>query len=506
MKSPVEQFDAVVIGSGFGGAMAAHRLVRAGWRVALVERGGWTARDEQDWDPETILLRHRYRTGSPLLVRQYGARRFTRVPAPALVGGQSVLYGGASMRLRTTDFQHWPLPYAEMEPWYSRAERLLGVHGDAGTDPCEPPRCAPYPGDPVDLSPPAARIFLAAEQSGFRPFRLPLAINFHDPARALCIRCNTCDGFPCRIGAKNDLAVVVLEALHPDGLEIRDHTIVRDLIVQHGRVTETRCVNALDGTTSRLAGKVTILAAGALHSPAILQRSDLQGIPRQDLIGRFLMRHCNAVAAYVFPFRTNPQAVFHKQVCLTDLYETVRAEWGTAVGVIQDIYTPSPKVLRHAAATGFKLAAGLVAGHLQNLLCIAEDEPRYENRVSLAAEQDRYGIPLTTVEHEYGPRDTERCNMLLRAARTVLRRAGGLIPYTYRIDTFSHAVGTLRMGTDPQDSVVDTAGRVHGFDNLFVTDASVLPASGGVNPSLTIAANALRVAEHIATEFRPKGS
>lgn len=500
MISPVEQYDAVIIGSGFGGAMAAHVLVRAGWRVLLLERGGWVARDADDWNPEAILLQHRYSSRSPLLVKQYGARRFARVPAQALVGGQSVLYGGASLRLRTTDFERWPLAYSELEPYYTRAERLLEVHGDAGTDPCEPPRRGPYPGEPIDLSPPAARIYSAAERAGYRPFRLPLAINFHDPARELCIRCNTCDGFPCRIGAKNDMAVIMLAPLQQQGLEIRAGTIVRDLVVRHGRVAQIRCVSASTGEETRVSGGVTILAAGALHSPAILQRSGLERFPQHDLVGRFLMRHCNAVAAYVFPFQTNPEQVFHKQVCLTDLYERVRAEWGTAVGVIQDIYTPAARVLRDAAPWGFKTAAGLMATRLQNLLCIAEDEPQYENRISLASDHDVYGLPLTVVEHGYSFRDVQRRGLLLRAARQVLRRAGGLIPYTYQIDTFSHALGTLRMGSEPHDSVVDPHCRFHGMEDLFVTDASVLPASGGVNPSLTIAANALRVAEHVAAE------
>ena len=132
-------YDTVVVGSGFGGALVAHALVHAGQRVLLIERGRWPHRDAGDWNQRNILIDQRYRGPTPVQVKQYGARRFSEIYPNETVGGKSVFYGGASLRLRETDFAQWPLSYAELAPYYERAEALLGVHGTAGADPYEPP-------------------------------------------------------------------------------------------------------------------------------------------------------------------------------------------------------------------------------------------------------------------------------------------------------------------------------------------------------------------------------
>ena len=118
-------YDAVVIGSGFGGSLVAHALVQAGLKTALLERGQWAKRDAADWDQRTILLKQRYRAASPLLVKQYGRRTFQRTYPNEVVGGNSVFFGGASLRLRPADFAHWPFSYADLAPYYARAEQLL---------------------------------------------------------------------------------------------------------------------------------------------------------------------------------------------------------------------------------------------------------------------------------------------------------------------------------------------------------------------------------------------
>jgi choline dehydrogenase-like flavoprotein len=495
MKS--KSYDAVVVGSGFGGALAGYALVKAGLSTLLIERGGWAKRDELDWNQEAILLKQRYRQGAPLLVKQYGDQAFKPVFANEVVGGLSVFYGGASLRLRETDFERWPIGYDDLEPYYSEAERLLVVHGDAGADACEPRRSVGYPQPSQELTAPAQRIFAAAQQLGYHPFKLPLAINFTDSARNTCIKCNTCDGFPCRIEAKNDLTATVLRDAQKLGLEIVAATIVTELEVDGERVKRLTCVSKESKEMFSIGAQLLFLGAGALHSPGLLQRSKLG--TEHPFFGRCLMRHCNAVAGYLFKGATNPQNVFHKQLCFTDFYEDFRSEHGTATGVIQDIYTPAPEVLRHFAPGGLKRLAAAAARRWQNLLCIAEDEPRFENRVTLAPEKDEFGLELTRVQHEYSPRDLARRDYLVRKAKRVLRAAGGLIPFTHAIDSFSHAVGTLRFGTEEEESVLDPNCRLRGVDNLFVVDGSFLPTSGGVNPSLTIAANSLRVAEIAAS-------
>ena len=493
--------DAVVIGSGLGGALAAHRLVEAGARVVVLERGRWPHRDEGDWNPQAILNDLRYRGKTPLSVRQRDDRRFRPLPMNETVGGMSVFYGGASLRLRPADFVRWPFDYQDLEPFYSEAERLLGVHGADGADPLEPPRSAAYPFPPIPYSAPAERVRKAGEALGFRPFPIPLALNFSGNEGPRCVRCNTCDGFPCAIEAKND-ATGILRRAERKGLTVRAGIAVRALQIRGDRVARAHGVDQESGEAVSFEAPLFVLAAGALGSPAILLRSGLAGKNWKDEstppIGRFLMRHCNAVVAGLFPFETNPAQVFHKQVCFTDSYEEQRARDGLAVGIIQDIYTPDAGVVRRAAGkfAGAFLAKPLVH-RLQNLLCVAEDAAEPGNRVSLSGEMDALGMERIRVEHRYRKADEDRLALLVRRARKILRTAGALATHVWPISSFSHAVGTLRMGEQADEAALEPTGRVRGLDNLFVTDASAFPASGGVNPSLTIAAGALRIAEGI---------
>ena len=497
-------FDAVVIGSGFGGAFSALALTEAGLRVVLLERGRPARRDDGDWDPRRMLLGDRYRGSSPVQVRQYGARRPAPLRPLEMLGGNSVVYGGASLRLRETDLDRWPVSYEELEPHYTRAEALLDVHGEAGADPCEPPRSAAYPRAPVPCTEPALRLRDAAGRLGWRPFPIPLALNFSDETRPRCILCNTCDGFPCKIEAKNDLAVTVLRRAAELGLEIRAGLAALRLRLEGGGAAAVECVDVETGEGHEIEAERFVVAAGALQSPALLLRSGLGGVatPGGQWVGRRLMRHCNAVVAGLFRAPTNPRQVFHKQLCFTEFYEDLRAELGTATGTVQDIYTPAAEVIRRHAPPGLKRLAGWMSAYMQNLLCVAEDDPRPENRVTLSGDTDRFGARVPRVDHEYTADDLRRRDHLVTRARRLLRAAGAWTTRVYEIDTFSHGVGSAAMADSPDDGALDPRCRLWGVDNLWVVDGSCFPASGGVNPSLTIAANALRVAPAIAAAER----
>lgn len=491
--SGIRHYDAVVVGSGFGGAMAAYKLAAGGAKTVLLERGGWPARDDTDWDPTAVLLEKRYRSASPVQVSLYGADRPPEYPNET-VGGMSVFYGGASLRLRERDFDRWPIDYADLAPFYDEAERLLGVHGDSGADPFEPSRSGAYPASPAALTAPAERIFEAARARGYRPFPIPLAINFTDPSRPTCVMCTTCDGYPCRIEAKNDLTATVLKEAQAAGLEIVAGCVAGRFDRDGDGVDSLRCFDRESGEAVTFKADTFVLSAGAIHSPAILLRSGIDG----PFVGRCVMRHCNVIVSCVFPFRTNPGRTFHKQTCITDLYEDVRTELGTAVGVIQDIYTPDPVVMKAHAPVWGRWVLGFAHRYMQNLLCVAEDDAREENRVTITDEKDRYGLEVAHVTHDYTDADRRRSNLLTQAARDILQEAGGRFPYRYLIDTFSHGVGSVRMGKSETDSALDTDCRLHGMRNLFVVDGCFMPTSGGVNPSLTIAANGLRVGERLA--------
>ena len=491
-------YDAVIVGTGFGGSTCAYVLAQAGLKVLVLERGMWANRDADDWNPRQILLEKRYGGPSPLRMKQYEDREFSDVTENEVVGGMSVFYGGASLRLRERDLNAWPISYRDLAPFYNEVEHLLEVHGESGVDPHEPPRDSDYLFRLIALSEPAQRIWDAGQTLGYKPFRMPMAINFANSKRTLCIRCLTCDGFPCEIEAKNDLTMTLLKSAQDAGADILTGVQAVNVTHNKGRIHSVVCMNRKEKKRFEIPAPIVVIAGGALQSPAILLRSDLREFPHRDLVGRFLMRHCNSVVAGVFPFRTNPQGVFHKQLCFSDFYEQFRDIDALATGVVQDIYTPPSIVLKHYAPFGFRTAAALSAGFLQNLLCVAEDESQPENRITLADEEDQYGVQRAQVAHQYTKRDCERRDFLVEKAKGILREAGAFYFHTYRIDSFSHGVGSVRMGDDANQSVLDVHCQFRGIDNLFVTDGSVFPTSGGVNPSLTIAANALRVARFIA--------
>ncbi|RMF62477.1 MAG: GMC family oxidoreductase [Calditrichaeota bacterium] len=342
----------------------------------------------------------------------------------------------------------------------------------------------------------------AAERLGLQPFRLPLAINYAaENGRAACVSCPTCDTFACAIQAKNDLATRVLPDLIQKGLELRPNTVAVRLLSQNGRLTAVECFDKNKNETVRYHGKLFILSAGSLASPHLILASGLEKQnPGGRVVGHYLTRHCNAIAFGFFPKRPNPKNEFHKQIGIHDFYfghPEIKQPAGK-LGSMQQLQTPPIGLVHKLVPPPFGRLLGLGVPHLTGLLVMAEDQPRYENHVAIdASQRDRFGLPQLLVTHRYTARDYAARDALLAEARKILKTAGALFCYIHKIKTFSHAVGTVRMGSDPQTSALDPHCRFRGVDNLFVVDGSFMPTSGGLNPSLTISANALRVAEHI---------
>ena len=493
-------WDAIIIGSGFGGAMAAHVLVNAGERVLMLERGDWVGRGPDDPDAGVPGLRSRhYSKESPYEVRA-GRKRYV-AGAWHCVGGPSIFYGGASYRFRPSDFEphpelvgdsgaEWPISYDDLEPYYSVAERLLHVAGDARRDPHDAPRSSPYPQRPAPLAPSSRAIAQAAERLGLTPSRIPLAISYGDAYRG-CTRCGKCDGYACPASAKNDLATVVIPELVRQGMELRPNTVCIRLVRHGSRITGIECVDRVTGARETLSAPRILLAAGALATPHLLLASGLDAAnPAGNAIGRYLTRHRNAVVFGAFARRPNPNKEFDKHVAILDFYR--------AAGCIQQL-TPAEGLVRAYLPRLLRTPAALFLSHASGLLVIAEDQPRPGNRVTIdASRRDSFGLPRLSVRHAYTARDEAAAALLVGHAKRVLREAGARFTLVHPIETWSHALGTVRMGRDATTSPVDEQGRFRGLDNLYVVDGSVLPRSASLNPSLTIAANALRIGAYLA--------
>lgn len=506
-------FDAIIIGSGFGGAMVAHELVEAGKSVLMLERGDWVERGEHNWGPKgSVDLTPFYSKEIPYRVLAGGNSDV--MGAYTCVGGGSVFYGAVSMRFRERDFENdpeivadsgagWPLTYDDLEPYYTRAEQLLNIAGEANQDPTEPRRSSAYPQKLNRLSYTSEMIKNAAEDIGLQPFRLPLAINYsQNGTQAVCQACGTCDTFACAIGAKNDLATRILPPLIKRGLVLQPNTIAVKLQHENGRVQAVRCFDKKANKTVVYRADQVILSAGALASPHLLLASGLEKLnPGGEVVGRFLTRHCNAIAFGFFPQRPNPNNEFHKQLGIHDFYfghDTIREPRGK-LGSMQQLQTPPVGLVHAMVPRPFGQLLGLGVPHLTGLLVMAEDQPQFDNRVQVDFSRvDRFGLPQLQVVHHYSKRDYAAREALLQKAKQILKKAGALFCYIHKIKTFSHAVGTVRMGKDEKQSALDEYCRFRGVDNLFVVDGCFMPTSGGLNPSLTIAANALRVGAHLA--------
>lgn len=506
-----ESYDAIIIGSGFGGSMTAYKLVNAGKRVLMLERGDWVPRGEHNWAENASLdLTPFYSTESPYRVRAGGNKKI--MGAYSCVGGPSVFYGGVSLRFREQDFYpaaeivgdsaaEWPICYENLEPYYNMAERLLNVSGQSGVDPCEPLRSDDYPQSTAPLAEISQRIKSAGNALGLQPFPMPLAFNFSENGRPKCIQCTTCDTFACAISAKNDLATVILPGLIEKGLTLLPNTITTKLIAENRSIFSVECFSKTENKTLIFHAKKVILSAGALGSPHVLLSSGLDELnPGGVNIGHYLMRHVNAIVFGVFPGRADRENTFHKQLCFHDFYfghDTISSPIGK-LGCIQQLQTPPIGLIKEELPKPLGTIISPAVKLLTGLLTIAEDQPQFQNRTTLSWNvKDRFGLPQLTISYHNSKRDIAASGALKDKAKQILRKTGAWFFYTHNIKTFSHTVGTVRMGNDPKRSVLDEFCQFRGVDNLFVVDGSFMPTSAGLNPSLTIAANALRVGDFI---------
>ncbi|HSF68440.1 MAG TPA: GMC family oxidoreductase [Nitrospiraceae bacterium] len=509
--SPSTHYDIIIIGTGPGGGTLAYRLAPSGKKILLLERGGYLPREKDNWSSKTVFIDNKYKA------KETWKDKDGNTFHPGIhynVGGNSKVYGAALLRMRAQDFgevkhhggisPEWPISYDDLEPYYTQAEHLYYVHGTRCEDPTEPTASAPYKYPALTHEPRIQELHDDWQRCGYKPFHLPVGVmlNEEQKEQSGCIRCSTCDGFPCLVNAKADSQVVCVDpALKYANVSLVTGALVIRLETGVSGREVTGVVVERNGHLETYQADIVVVSCGAINSAALLLKSANDRHPNglansSDLVGRNYMCHNNS-AMLAISKRPNP-TVFQKTIGLNDFYFP-SAEWEYPMGHISMIGKQDLESLR-AGAPAFAPGKALdaMAKHSLDFWMTSEDLPDLNNRVLVGKDG--------TITLAYTENNLDAHRHLAAKLKSMLNHIGcedHLIPqHLYLgkkipIAGTAHQCGTVRFGRDPKTSVLDVNCKAHDLDNLYVVDASFFVSSSAVNPSLTIIANALRVGDHL---------
>lgn len=504
-------YDVIIIGAGAGGGMLARRLAPTGKKILLLERGTWLPRELDNWSTKAVVLDRKYETkevwkdadGNDIHSNQHYN-----------VGGNTKFWGAALFRFRERDFEshptrdgmtvEWPVKYDAFAPYYTEVEKLFDVHGRRGIDPTEPFIDAEYPFPPIEHEPRVQEVADALRHKGLRPFHLPVAIRRDDanPHLSACIRCNTCDAFPCLLHAKADAETnAVVPAIRHDNVTLLTSArVMRILTNPSGRaVTGVEAVME-NGRTRKFSGDIVVVSCGAINSARLLLMSANDKHPdglanRSGQVGRNYMYH---LLGWMWAITGKAHGtVFEKTLGVNDFY------WGEKgyphpMGNIQNTGRVNAEMMRAALKTPLPgMTFEQMAERSTNWWIMTEDLPRPDNRITL--DGDTIRISYTENNREAFDRLVARWTELLKGMEFVDEVVGGshYLGAKVPISGVAHQCGTIRFGTDPATSVLDVHCKAHDLDNLYVVDSSFYPSSAALNPTHTLMANALRVGDHL---------
>ena len=519
MTGTEQHFDIIIIGSGAGGGTLAYSLAPTGKKILILERGGYVRRETANWDSHAVNVEAKYQT------KEQWSDKNGRPLHPHTnyyVGGNTKFYGAALFRLRREDFgeiRHfggispaWPISYDDLEPYYLQAERLYHVHGRRGEDPTEPPASGPYPHPPISHEPRIQQLSEDFARQGLRPFHTPLGLQIDEanPVASKCIRCDTCDGYPCLVDAKSDAQVICVDpALRFPNVSLMTDSYVERLETTGSGREVSRVIVRQNGRVVALSADVVVVSCGAINSAALLLRSANEKHPRglansSDVVGRHYMGHVNSVMLALSKC-PNP-TLYQKTLAVNDFYFGSK-DWEYPMGHFSFVAKLDGVALSAGApviAPGWTL--DLMAKHSMSFWLTSEDLPAPNNRVTL----DREG----NIVLSYTPNNQEAHHRLIAKLKQLLNQQtacnvhrhechhglfarnlfiGDQIP----LAGVAHQNGTIRFGDDAKTSALDIHCKAHDLDNMYVVDGSFFPSSAAVNPALTIMANALRVGDHL---------
>jgi choline dehydrogenase-like flavoprotein len=511
-----QHFDVIIIGTGAGGGTLAHRLAPSGKKILLIERGSYLPREKENWESEAVFLSPRYAVREKWLDKK--GKPFTP-GTHYYVGGNTKVYGAALLRMREKDFEEvkhhggispaWPLSYHDFEPYYVQAEKLYHVHGQRGIDSTEPASSAAFPYPPVAHEPRIASLYQSLEKKGYRPFPLPLGLILNEKHRekSPCIKCNTCDGFPCLVDAKADSHIVCInEALKHSNVSLITDAYVERLETDPTGREISHVVVKRNHHEEIYKANIVVVSCGAINSAALLLRSANSKHPKglansSDCVGRFYMCHNNS-AMIALTLDPNPTQ-FQKTMGINDFYFGA-PDFEFPLGHIQLLGKADANMLK--ADQPFptpRFILNQMAHHSIDFWMTSEDLPDSNNRVTLTKEGQ---ICL-----HYTDNNGEGHLRLRKKLKQMLHHAGvkhhflDLHAYFGKkipLGAVGHQNGTVRFGKDPKTSVLDLHCKAHDLDNLYVVDGGFFVSSSAVNPTLTIIANALRVADHLIERMK----
>lgn len=545
-----DRYDAIVVGAGAGGSVAAAVLAESGLRVLVVERGSWLRYDQVGRDH---LRNHRFSKyghntgpepeGHPRTVLTESGDERTTAPYEGdyhnnamTLGGGTRIYGAQAWRFHPEDFRmatrygvpegsslsDWPIGYEDLEPYYERAEWEVGVSGDGDAHPGCGWRRSPFPMPALSRTLEAERLAQAAAKLGWAAGPVPLLINSVErDGRPACGRCGMCVGFACPTNSKNGgHNTMLLRALATGNCDLICDTMAERIDTEAGRhVTGVRLVHAAAGSIQRRqvrAGHV-VVAAGAIESARLLLNSASEDEPnglgnRNGHVGRNLQGHVYTGAYGLFdePVQDglgpgvsiatrrfshgNGDGIIGGGMLANEFTRLPLIHWNRAL---------PPDAARWGSSAKQLMREGYVrTSHVQGPI---QDIPSPESRVRLSRSvKDRFGNPVALLSGDVHPESLRVAAMLAERAETWLWAAGARRVWRTKrgagLSAGQHQAGTLRMGDDPAASVTDPLGRIHGYDNLWVCDGSVHVTNGGVNPVLTILALAFRTAENLVKQ------
>jgi choline dehydrogenase-like flavoprotein len=517
-------YDVIIIGSGAGGGTLAYKLAPTGKKILILERGGYVPREKDNWNPGAVNLEGKYQTKEKWHDKDGNE---LHPHTNYYVGGNTKFFGAALFRLRKEDFgeiKHhggvspaWPISYDAMEPYYTEAERLYHVHGNRGEDPTEPPARSCYPHPAVSHEPRIQQLSDDLERLGLQPFHTPLGVmlNEENPRASKCIRCETCDGFPCLVSAKADAQLCAVDpALQHSNVTLMTDAYVEKLATDASGRRVSKVVIRHNGNREELSADFVVSSCGAINSAALLLRSANEKHPlglanNSDMVGRHYMGHVNSVLMALSKC-PNP-TIFQKSLSVNDFYFGAPG-WNYPMGHISFVGKLDGETLKGGAPAltpGWTL--DLMAKHSFDFWLTSEDLPDPNNRVTL---DKNGGIVLS-----YKPNNEEGHKRLIAKLKELMQQQSkckvhghecheGLFSRNLFVGQriplagVAHQVGTVRFGNDPKASALDADCKAHDLDNLYVVDGSFFVSSGAVNPALTIMANALRVGDHLIERMR----